>query len=331
MDERELLEAVTSLVRPGGRELVCGRSGHPAGHVCLAVSGAIDLSTLVKEFSRRYGQLRNLAMGGCTDPTVTERTGLPLLAPFAGELVEMRGWAYGSRWIGCGVVRAGDGERLVALVAERAAPSPDAPPEEACWVDPFLRVTELPEDGSTWVQRVIESTGWKPLGLSADWAAIEGELGVPLPADYKKLYEAFGGGVFSDSVYFLGRDEGVSFDFLTQWRVSLSVDQDSNLGSGSAVEPYAVYAPGRKGVAVWGSTEWADEYSWLIDAERPGDYPVLARSHDGGPWHRYDMSTSEFLYRVLADAEFQPFGIAQYDLGVTFKPGSGGRLDGRPL
>ncbi|CAL9491254.1 hypothetical protein SUDANB15_03224 [Streptomyces sp. enrichment culture] len=351
MDERELLEAVDSLVRPGGRERVCGRSGHPAGHVCLAVSDAVNLSALLREFSRRYGQLRNLAMGGYADPTVTERTGLPLLAPFAGELVEMRGWASGSRWIGCGVVRAGDGEQLVVLVAERAAPSPDAPPEGTSWVDPPPRVTggdardaaqpraeieaeagtELPEACCTWVQRVIELTEWKPLGISADWAAIEGELGVPLPADYKELYEAFGGGVFSDSVYFLGRDEGVSFDFLAQWRVALSVDQDSGLGSVSAVDPHAVYAPGGKGVVAWGSTEWADEYCWLIDAGRPGDYPVLARSHDGGPWHRYAMSTSEFLYRVLADAGFRPFGIAQYDLGATFKPGSVGPFDGRPL
>jgi hypothetical protein len=43
------------------------------------------------------------------------------------------------------------------------------------------------------------------------------------------------------------------------------------------------------------------------------------------------MSTSEFLYRILADADFQPFGIAQYDLGTTFKPGSGDPVDGQPL
>ncbi|MEV2254524.1 SMI1/KNR4 family protein [Streptomyces sp. NPDC050147] len=178
---------------------------------------------------------------------------------------------------------------------------------------------------------MIEVTGWKPLGISVDWAAIEGELGVPLPADYKELYEAFGGGVFSDSVYFLGRDEGASFDFLTQWRVSLSVDQDSKLGDVSAVDPYAIYAPGGKGLVEWGSTEWADEYFWLIDAERPGHYPVLARSHDGRARDRYDMSTSEFLYRVLADADFQPFSVAPYDLGTTFAPGSGGAFDGRPL
>ncbi|MFF0729912.1 SMI1/KNR4 family protein [Streptomyces sp. NPDC004134] len=178
---------------------------------------------------------------------------------------------------------------------------------------------------------MIELTGWEPLGISVDWAAIEGELGVPLPADYKELYEAFSGGVFSDSVYFLGRDEGVSFDFLTQWRVALSVDRDSKLGSVSAVDPYAIYAPGGKGLVEWASTEWADEYFWLIDAERSGEYPILARSHDGGAGDRYDMSTSEFLYRILADADFEPWGIAKYDLGTAFEPGSGGTFDLQPL
>ncbi|MGW0769074.1 SMI1/KNR4 family protein [Streptomyces sp. NPDC002676] len=170
---------------------------------------------------------------------------------------------------------------------------------------------------------MIELTGWKPLGISVDWTAIEAELGVPLPADYKELYEVFGGGVFSDCVYFLGRDGGLAFDFLRQWRAALSADQDSALGDVSAVDPYAVYAPGGKGLVEWGSTEWADEYCWLIDAERPGEYPILARADDVGPWHRYDMSTAEFLYRVLADADFQPFGVAQYALNPTFEPGSG--------
>ncbi|MEV8321299.1 hypothetical protein AB0Q95_44855 [Streptomyces sp. NPDC059900] len=109
---------------------------------------------------------------------------------------------------------------------------------------------------------------------------------------------------------------------LTQWRVHLSVDQVSTLADVSAVDPYAIYAPGGRGLIGWGSTEWADEQFWLIDAERPGEYLILARSDDGGARHRYDLSTSEFLYRLLADAAFQPFGIAQYDLATTFEPGS---------
>lgn len=175
-----------------------------------------------------------------------------------------------------------------------------------------------------WVERVIELTGWEPLGISEDWAAVEEELGAPLPPDYKRLYEAFGGGTFSECVHFMGRDEGVAFDFLTQWRVSLAVDRDSGLGSVSAVSPYRIYAPGGTGLVPWGATEWADEYFWLIDAGRPGDHPVLARA-DGGTWRRYAMSTSEFLYRVLADPAFPPFGIARYGLDAAFEPpGRGG-------
>ncbi|XMA36606.1 SMI1/KNR4 family protein [Streptomyces albogriseolus] len=324
MGDQELLDAVDFLVRPGGRELVCGRGGHGTGHVCLTVSDVVGLPTLVARFSRRYGQLRNLVMGGYADPKVTERTGLPLLAPFGGELAEMRGWAFGDRWIGCGAVRGGSGEQLVVIVAERDAPPADESGEEFVRVVPPRRGTRS-GDARSWVRRVLGLTGWEPLGLAVDWAEIEKELGVPLPADYKELAEAFGGGVFSESVSFMGCGAGVSFDLTAGWRGGLSAAREGTYGSVSADGPYDHYTPGGKGVVTWGSTEWADQYCWLIDAERPGHCPVLARSHDPGPWYRYDMSTAEFLHRVLADADFRPFGIAQYGLGATFVPESAGR------
>ncbi|MBH5335339.1 SMI1/KNR4 family protein [Streptomyces pactum] len=174
-----------------------------------------------------------------------------------------------------------------------------------------------------WVRRVIELTGWEPLGLSVDWPAIEGELGFPLPADYKELYEAFGGGTFSECVFFMGRDPGVSFDLLEVWRHSLAVERDGRYGDVSAVDPYAIYAPGGTGLVPWGATEWADQYFWLIDAERPGTYPILVRGDGGGPFERYEMSTAEFLYRVLADADFLPYGIARYGIEPAFEPPAG--------
>ncbi|MBH5337454.1 SMI1/KNR4 family protein [Streptomyces pactum] len=180
-----------------------------------------------------------------------------------------------------------------------------------------------------WVQRVIELTGWEPLGISIDWEAIEGELGAALPADYKELCEVFGGGTFADSVAFLGRADGDWFNVLTRWRVSLSVDRDTGSPGVAAPDRLGVYTPGGRGLVAWGSTEWADEYCWLIDAERPGEHSVLARSHDSRTWDRYDMSTSEFLHRVLADADFRPYGIARYGLGTTFVPGPDHPFDGR--
>lgn len=80
----------------------------------------------------------------------------------------------------------------------------------------------------------------------------------------------------------------------------------------------------RRAVRGWcprGSTEWADEYCRLIDAERPGHYPVLARADDGAG-HQHAMSTSEFLHRVLTDVDFQPIGVARNTLNPTFEPGS---------
>ncbi|MFE7327947.1 SMI1/KNR4 family protein [Streptomyces sp. NPDC057565] len=161
------------------------------------------------------------------------------------------------------------------------------------------------------VQHLVEFTGWESSVHSVDWARVEGELQAPLPADFKELCEVFGGGTFCDSVSFLGDTEGVSFDFLDQWRLAMSVE-----GAGGS---YPVYAPGGIGVVTWASTEWADEYCWLIDARRPGEYPILARD-DGGEWCKFEMSTSEFLYRVLSDGNFKPFGIAQYGLDPTFLP-----------
>jgi hypothetical protein len=163
-----------------------------------------------------------------------------------------------------------------------------------------------------WVQRVLEFTGWEPSAYSVDWEAVEEEMQVPLPADFKDLCEAFGGGTFCDSVSFLGNMGGSYFNFLIRWRASLSV----NAGGGQ----YPDYMPGGKGYVTWASTEWADEYCWLVDAQRPGEYSILARG-DAGEWCEYDMSTSEFLYRVLADKDFHPFGIAQYGLDPTFQPG----------
>ena len=79
-----------------------------------------DPHELVAEFGQWAGQYRNLAAGGFVDPSLTERTGLPLVEPFgAGELVEMRGWGYRNRWIGCGLVAFPDGPRAVAVIAHR--------------------------------------------------------------------------------------------------------------------------------------------------------------------------------------------------------------------
>lgn len=149
MDEQGLLAAVHAAVDLEQRVPLCEQMDHGLGHACLTVDDDVDPTALGKALSSRYGSPRNLAAGGYVDPTVTERTGAPLLTPFGDRLVAMRAWLYADRWIGCGAVRVdgdGDGDvRPVVLVAERAIPEPEGTRE-----DP----EEIPADTS-WVDRVV--------------------------------------------------------------------------------------------------------------------------------------------------------------------------------
>ncbi|MFF0141716.1 hypothetical protein ACFYRN_35290 [Streptomyces sp. NPDC005227] len=295
MDKQELLAAVDSLVRSDGQQLVCDQAGHPAGHVCLTASGEVSLPLLIKELGDRYGQLRNLVAGGYADPTVDEQTGLPLLAPFREQLVDMRAWKCGRWWIGCGTVRAGDGVRLVVLVTEQAAPPPDEVPEG------------LPE-GASWVDQVVAVTGWPADRVRVvDWAAVEARLGTVLPGDYKRLVERFGYGAFDDYLgLFLPGGPMGSIDIVefNEWWAQWAEAHDAN-----SWEPYQLY-PAPNGLLQWAGTEQRDDFYWLTEGPDPDSWPILATVEDRGRWYRFDGSTAEYVYRLLTDRRL-PFSTAR--------------------
>lgn len=57
---------------------------------------------------------------------------------------------------------------------------------------------------------------------------------------------------------------------------------------------------------------------WLADVEvEPARWPVLGRLETDSDWRAHAMSTAEFIYRVIADPEFQPLGVAR-ELGSPF-------------
>ncbi|MGC4747629.1 hypothetical protein ACLQ28_18535 [Micromonospora sp. DT201] len=52
-------------------------------------------------------------------------------------------------------------------------------------------------------------------------------------------------------------------------------------------------------------------FFWLADRSVDADqWPVIARKDPLESWHRFDVSTTEFVYRLLADPEFTPFTVA---------------------
>ncbi|GAA3043011.1 hypothetical protein [Streptomyces glomeratus] len=234
-------------------------SGPP---VVLEASEGTSLRELLAEVSRWAGRPRNLAADGFTDPSLTERTGLPLVEPFGDELLEMRGWAYRSHWVGCGSVATSHRERVVVVIAHREDPA----------------VTGFPE-GASWAGKLRILTGWQPVPQPAvDWPAVEADLGTSLPSDYKEIVDLFGPGGFDEYVDLLV--PGALGMDIVDWAKS---------------EGYPV----PDGLLRWGSSEQEFDFLWQTRTASPDDWPVLVGQY--GDWERYDCGLGEFLVRMLTD------------------------------
>ncbi|WP_445528329.1 hypothetical protein [Streptomyces cyslabdanicus] len=244
--------------------------------VILEAPGGTSLKELLAEVGRWAGRPRNLAADGFTDPSLTERTGLPLVEPFGDELQEMRGWAYKSHWIGCGSIGTSHRERVVVVIAHREDPA----------------VTGFPE-GASWAEKLCILTGWVPVPQPAvDWPAVEADLGTPLPRDYKEIVDLFGPGGFDEYVDLLV--PGALGMDLVVWAKS---DGDAT----DLWEPYAGYpAPG--GLLRWGSSEQELDFVWQTGTADPADWRVLVGEF--GDWERFDCGLGEFLFRMLTDVQY---------------------------
>ncbi|TXS39916.1 hypothetical protein [Streptomyces sp. OR43] len=256
---------------------VLGPAPAPRPPVILDVPEGTDFQALVDEISGRAGSPRTLIDDGRRVEPVNARTGLPLVEPFAEELLEMRAWPYWNDWIGCArVIRAGR-EQAVVVVADRADPAAEGLPE-----------------GASWTEKLRLLTGWEPLPRTpVDWPAAEQALGTRLPGDYKEIVDLFGVGSFDMYVELL--IPGVR-----------GMDLVQSAGTDGAYvhdlwRPHARF-PEPGGLLRWGSSEQEIVFVWQTGAPDPDDWPVLVRP-DFDAWERYDCGMGEFLVRLLTDAE----------------------------
>ncbi|MYS75449.1 hypothetical protein GTY88_34290 [Streptomyces sp. SID5926] len=289
-----LLAAVHRLTAQRTGTPVCGTAGHGAGHVCLVPPAGAGLPGIEEAIGSRFGEPLRLVTGGITE-AAGGPAGLPLGTPFGERVVEMRAWPYGDRWIGCGTVRADDADgavRPVVLVAERADPAAGA------------------SAPATWVDGIVAVTGWGTARARAvDWPAVEARLGTPLPGDYKRLVEIFGGAGAFDGYLQLqvpdAHDRSADIVRHTEWLGEWARTHGSRLW-----EPYPVYpAPG--GLLQWASTEQADGFYWLTGDPDPDRWPVLAKEDVPDSWQRFDGPAGEFVHRMLTEPD-HPFSTARW-------------------
>ena len=168
-----------------------------------------------------------------------------------------------------------------------------------------------------WVERIVGATGWQPRDIQLSWTATEEALGVELPGDFKELCATFGRGEFSGYVNMLASAGDEPSGVVGNLRRLHSIF-DRRPTARRLYEPYGVHPEGR--LIQWAHTADEAEFHWLIQPDRPESWKVVARRATDEPWHELEMSTSEFLYRVLKDEEFAPFGIARQVPEASFEP-----------
>lgn len=177
-----------------------------------------------------------------------------------------------------------------------------------------------------WVDRLQELTGWQRRSWECDWEETEAVLGLSLPADYKEMCSKFGPGAFSDGysdhVSVLADHGPPGTSLLSWWSSSIHMHGNDSVTSDILFGPYGLYKNiESSGLLAWGSTEQEGNLFWLADAGRdPDTWPILGKAAltPDEEWFRYDMSTSEFVYRILTDPDYFPFAPEDLDPECTW-------------
>lgn len=168
-----------------------------------------------------------------------------------------------------------------------------------------------------WAQRIGELVGRVDSSFVVDRSEIEARLQVSLPDDYFELATRFGEGVFCQFIFVYDGRADSGDGLLTMWRHLWATFGRGDAGGDGALSPYLIFEPGEAGLIPWGGTDVGDIYFWYATpGVDPSSWPVVVKASDGlddtleNGMARFEMSASEFLWHVLADPEFTPFGIS---------------------
>jgi hypothetical protein len=150
-----------------------------------------------------------------------------------------------------------------------------------------------------------------PAGRVFDWPAIESDLGVRLPADYKLLAESFPDGYFrrfvslwlpdrwpDGRIRFPARNAADDLEAMREYRAT-----------GEAVFPYPLF-PEPGGLLPWGYISAPGRAMWLTGPADPQEWPVVVATEECDYWDLFDGTACEFLTAV-ATARYDASGFIE--------------------
>jgi hypothetical protein len=157
----------------------------------------------------------------------------------------------------------------------------------------------LPEWVSSYLMELAGLMGWPASAdFPVDWTAVEADLGLPLPADYKALIEYFGPGIFDDFAAPNVPGAAKHYDLVAQVR---------SFGKHSEDPVFAphVLQPAAGGLVIWGATVAGDLFFWEPRGEDPDAWPVQAWDVEDADYFTFEGGAVEFLLRFF-DGTLEP-------------------------
>lgn len=169
------------------------------------------------------------------------------------------------------------------------------------------------------VREIYELVDWTGRHAGPfDWSPIERGLGLRVPESFKEVAEFFGPGEFSQYLFVAGPGGGGVSDSLAS---QVAVWSEPNVGA-DLLRPYRT-RPAEEGLVAWGSTCQGDTLFWLPCSPDPELWPILALEEDSAAWHRFDMTVSEFILKVIGpNGGVDPFSVGRV-VNPSFVPAEG--------
>jgi len=175
-------------------------------------------------------------------------------------------------------------------------------------IDSLLRLIPPPEDPAE-------------AALSGQWAPVEAQLGLTLPADYKAYIQRYGTGCFGDFLWpFNPISKNKNLNLFDQIRIRLkeAVEDAARVGAASLYPPFNHY-PQPGGLLPWGCTDNGDTLFWLTSLES-GSWPIVIYECRAPEYDRFDGDMTEFIADVMFGRYHCPIFPENFsDVQTTFR------------
>jgi hypothetical protein len=172
----------------------------------------------------------------------------------------------------------------------------------------------LPDDEFAELAQVIGAKSG-PEPESTDWLAVERQLQVPLPADYKSFIDMYGTGTFCD-IRIVG--PGASGDF-DMFALTLQQYERAGVSNRSGI---SAFQPDVGGLLAWGETLDGWTCNWRITDLNPDKWGVAMVAPNFQPVFHDELSFSSFLLKYCGHRDQLGvfFARTPWQGGVAFVP-----------